>query len=134
MQKVVTGQVQNKKLNILHRSILGLSCPTDHLTQCTVTWSSVPKKEWMHLFVHTLDTIPKNWYIELEVHRGTTDWEYLTHNFKVTFNFEDDAPSVDTTLQIIKNKIFTSEDSMIPVPLCSAPQIFCDCSRGFGML
>lgn len=60
------------------------------------------------MFVHTLDVIPKNWYIELEVHRETTDWEDLTHNFKVTFNFEDDAPLIDTALQIIKNKIFTS--------------------------
>jgi hypothetical protein len=69
-----------------------------------------------------LDTIPKNWYLELEVHRGTTDWEDLTHNFKVTFKFEDDTPSVDTTLQIIKTKIFTPEDSKIPAALCSAPK------------
>jgi len=44
----------------------------------------------------------------------------LTHIFKVTLSFEDDAHSVDTTLQIIKNNIFTSEDSTIPIPLCSA--------------
>jgi hypothetical protein len=77
-----------------------------------VTWSSIPKQEWTHLFVHTLDTIPKNWYIELEVCRGTTDWEELTQNFKVTFSFEDDAPLIDSTLQVIKNNIFASEDSM----------------------
>jgi hypothetical protein len=55
--------------------------------------------------------------------RGTTDWEDLTHNFKVTFNFEDDAPSVDTTLQIIKNNIFTSEDSMDQYPYVVHPDI-----------
>jgi hypothetical protein len=68
--------------------------------------------------------ILKNWYIELEVCRGKTDWEDLTCNFKVTFNFEDDAPLIDTTLQIIKNKIFTSEDSIGLVPLCSLPRYF----------
>jgi hypothetical protein len=90
------------------------ACYTVHCT-----WRSIPKKEWTHLFIHTLDTIPKNWYLELEVHRETTDWEELTHNFKVTFSFEDDAPSVDTTLQVIKDNIFASEDSIELVPICS---------------
>jgi hypothetical protein len=58
----------------------------------------------MHLFVHALDTIPKNYYIELEVCKGTKKWEYLTRNFKVNFNFKDDSPSVDRTLQIKKKK------------------------------
>jgi hypothetical protein len=52
----------------------------------------------MHLFIHTLDTILKNWYLEMEVRREITYWEALTHNFKVTFSFEDDAPSVDIAL------------------------------------
>ena len=65
--------------------------------------------------------ILEKWYLELEVHIGTTDFEYLIRNFKVTFKFEDDAPLVDTTLQIMKNKIFKSKESRIPVPLCSTP-------------
>jgi hypothetical protein len=80
----------------------GLSCPTDHVTKCIVQWRSVPRQEWTHLFVHTLDTIPKNWYIELEVHRGTGDWEELTRNFKVTFSFENNNPLIDSTLQVLK--------------------------------
>jgi len=78
----------------------------------------------MNLVLHTLDTIPKNWYIELEVCRGITKWEDLTCNFKVAFNFEDYAPLIDTTMQIIKNKIFTLEDLMELVPLCSVPIYF----------
>jgi hypothetical protein len=62
---------------------------------------------------------PKNWYLELEVRRETTDWEELTQNFKVTFSFEDDAPLIDSTLQVIKNNIFSSEDSIELVPVCS---------------
>jgi hypothetical protein len=66
----------------------------------------VSKQEWMHRFIHTLETVPRNWYLELEVCRGTTDWEELTQNFKVTFNFEVESPLVDATLQVIRGKFF----------------------------
>jgi hypothetical protein len=46
----------------------------------------------------------------------------LTCNFKVTFNFEYNAPLVDIALQMFKNKMFTSKDFTRPVPLCSAPR------------
>jgi hypothetical protein len=59
--------------------------------------------------VHTLDTTLKNWYIELEVHRGTRDWEELTRNFKVTFSFENNNLLIDSALQVIKNNIFAIE-------------------------
>jgi hypothetical protein len=48
----------------------------------------------------------------------------LTHNFKVTFNFEDDDPLVNLALHIINKKIFTSEYLTGPVPLCSAPRSY----------
>jgi hypothetical protein len=51
--------------------------------------------------------------------RETVDWEELTNNFKVTFSFEDDSPSVETNLQFIKDKIFSLEDSIELVPICS---------------
>jgi hypothetical protein len=54
----------------------------------------------------TTNPINQHWYLELEVPRGTTNWEELTHNFKVTFNFEVDSPLVDATLQVIKSNIF----------------------------
>jgi len=50
----------------------GLANPTDHIMKCTVTWRQIPKYEWMLMFVHTLDIIPKNSYIELELRHGTT--------------------------------------------------------------
>jgi hypothetical protein len=84
------------------------------------TWRQVPKQEWMHRFIHTLETVPKNWYLELEVHRGTTDWEELTQNFKVTFSFEVESPLVDATLQVIRSNIFMEEDQIEIVPACSA--------------
>jgi hypothetical protein len=77
---------------------MGLRGLVNHLTQCVVTWRAVLKQEWTHFLVHTLYVILKNWYIELEVHIGMTNWEDLTCNFKVPFNFENEAPLVDAAL------------------------------------
>jgi hypothetical protein len=41
----------------------------------------VSEIEWMHIFIHTLGTILKNWYLELEMRRETTRWEELAHRF-----------------------------------------------------
>jgi hypothetical protein len=70
----------------------------------------VPKQEWMHRFIHTLETVPRNWYLELEVHRGTMNWEELIQNFKVTFNFEVESPLVDAVLQVIRGKFLWKKD------------------------
>ena len=70
----------------------------EHVIQRIETWNKVPRQDWTHLFVHTLDTIPKNWYLELEVRKETTNSEELNHNFKETFSFEDDAPLVESYL------------------------------------
>jgi hypothetical protein len=58
------------------------------------------------------------------VHRGTTDWEELTQNFKVTFSFEDDSPLVDASLQIIRSNIFVEGDHIEIVPTCSTQRIY----------
>jgi hypothetical protein len=69
-----------------------------HIAQCRKIWSSISNKEWMHKFIHTLDKIPMNRYLELEMHRETMDWDEMIQSFKVTFNFEDEALLVDITL------------------------------------
>jgi hypothetical protein len=46
--------------------------PTYHVSQFEKAWKLIPRKEWTHIFIHTLDTIPKNWYLELEMCRDTT--------------------------------------------------------------
>jgi hypothetical protein len=38
--------------------------PTNHVEQCINIWRSIPKKEWTNRFIHTLDTISKNWYLD----------------------------------------------------------------------
>ena len=63
--------------------------------------------------MHTLGTIPKNWYIEIEFHRGTKDWSLLIDAFKLTFGFESEYPKIDDALEVIRTKIF--EDAPFPL-------------------
>jgi hypothetical protein len=73
----------------------------------------------MHNFIHTLDMIPKNWYLELEMQRETANLDELTQRFKVTFTFEYESPLVDVALQSIRTMVFSEEGSMDVVPMCS---------------
>jgi hypothetical protein len=56
---------------------IGISNPTKHVEQCKNRWSSTLKEETIHRFIHTLDTIPKNWYLELEMRREKTSWDKM---------------------------------------------------------
>jgi hypothetical protein len=93
--------------------------PTNHIAQCRNRWSSTSKEEWTHKFIHTLDTISKNWYLELEMHRETTNWDELTQRFKVTFMFEHKSPLVDAALQVIRTNIFSEKEPVEVVPVFS---------------
>ena len=72
------------------------------------------------MFIHTLDTIPKKWYLELEMHRETVNWDQLIQRFKVTFTFEHESPLLDEALQAIRTKIFLEEGTMEVVRMCSS--------------
>lgn len=76
-----------------------------HLMACAAIWSSVPEQEWVHMFVHTLDTVPKNWYTALELRCGTSNLKEMTDKFQATFSFESEHPTVDAALRIIKENI-----------------------------
>lgn len=43
----------------------GLNDPREHILTCGYVWNELPREVWTHMFVHTLDTIPRNWYIQL---------------------------------------------------------------------
>jgi urate oxidase len=68
-----------------------------------------PLEEWSHHFIHTLEGIPTNWYVDQELRRGTVEWTTLQQNFIVTFSFEHDNPSMDSTLKQIRAVIFIKE-------------------------
>jgi hypothetical protein len=60
--------------NIVHKYTWE-SDPTGHVEQCRALWGLVSATEWTHIFIHTLGTILKNWYLELEMHKETKIWE-----------------------------------------------------------
>jgi hypothetical protein len=45
----------------------GRSCPKDHVRSCEEAWSDIPRDQWVHIFINTLDTTPINWYLQAEL-------------------------------------------------------------------
>lgn len=68
----------------------GQNNPRIHMESCVKAWHHKDVDEWVHLFIHTLDTIPKSWYTETELRRGTKTWSLLTNGFQMTFGFESE--------------------------------------------
>jgi hypothetical protein len=68
-----------------------------------------PLEEWNHHFIHTLEGILGKWYIYQEMHKGTTEWTRLQHNFVVTFSFEHENPNIYSVLKMIRGMIFVDE-------------------------
>jgi hypothetical protein len=66
----------------------------------------------VHKFINTLDTIPINWYLQVELCLITTEWEGMTQNFVTTFLFERQYPTVDQALEIVRQKIFEEAASL----------------------
>lgn len=74
----------------------------NHLEKWTKAWRIEPRPEWVHIFCHTLDTIPMNWYLKVELRHDTAEWDVLKEGFILTFSFEDGFASIDEALQEIK--------------------------------
>jgi len=47
-----------------------------------------------------------NWYLEMELHHGTEEWDFLGQGFFMTFNFKDGFESINESLQEVKTTIF----------------------------
>ena len=62
-------------------------------------YGAKPQPEWVHLFCHTLDVIPMNWYLETDLHHGTGEWDILLEGFIMTFIFEDGFDCIHEVLQ-----------------------------------
>jgi hypothetical protein len=60
----------------------------------------------VHKFINTLDTMPINWYLQAELCLTTSDWYGMTQKFVATFLFEIQYPSVDQSLQVVRQKVF----------------------------
>jgi hypothetical protein len=81
----------------------------EHLEKCKALSRMTPPEEWPHHFIHTLEGIPENWYIDQEMHIGTTEWTTLQQNFVVNFSFEHENPNMDSTFKLIQGVIFIDE-------------------------
>ena len=89
----------------------GQNDPRIHVEACIEAWKQRSVDEWVHIFIHTLGLIPKNWYIKIELRRGTKDWSLLIDGFKSKY------PEIDNVVEVIRTKIF--EDG--PLPLFNQP-------------
>jgi hypothetical protein len=87
----------------------GQGTPAEHLEKCRTLWKMTLPKEWPHHFIHTLERIPTNLYVDQELHKGTAEWTTLQHNFIVIFSFEHENPNIDLSLKQIIGVIFTKE-------------------------
>ena len=73
----------------------------------TKVYGEEPQLEWVHLFYHTLDVIPMNWYAKTELYHGTSEWDILCEGFLLSFMFEDHWwDTIDDALQAVKATIF----------------------------
>ena len=55
----------------------------------------------------------KNWYIEIELRRGTVAWPLMVKGFQLTFKFESEYPEIDQALKVRKRKLLA--DCSLPV-------------------
>ena len=93
----------------------GKNYPTNHLTECQTLWAAQPRDEWIHAFIHTLNEMPRSWYISAELRREITTWEELTVFFAHTFGFADANVEVNNALQIIRDVILKVVPVAYPV-------------------
>ncbi len=80
--------------------------PLVHLAKWAKAYGAKPQPEWVHLFCHTLDVIPMNWYLETELHHGIGEWDIMCEWFIMMFNFEHGFDCIDEALQEVKAVIF----------------------------
>ena len=58
----VTRQAQE-----MRSKFTGRNSPQEHWKQSYPAWGNIPREEWVHKFVHTLEPIAQNWYMEAEI-------------------------------------------------------------------
>lgn len=85
----------------------GKDDPHDHLAKWTKLWEHNRSRNG-YIFCHTLDTIPMNWYLEIELYHDTVEWDVLKEGFLLTFNFKDRFASIDEALRALEDAIYVT--------------------------
>ena len=89
----------------------GKTSPQEHLEQCYEACKHVPCEEWVHRFVHTLKSVSKSWYAEVElIHHGTVSWVGLIDSFVLTFSINEVFPALDAAIRLIHTKVFDDKE------------------------
>ena len=91
------------------------------MIECQTLWTSQPRDEWVHTFVHTLEEMPQSWYVAAELRRTITTWEEMSFCFVQTFSFQDANPKVCNYLHIIHDVV----RKFIPVAYLVDPNAHC---------
>ncbi len=58
-QRLLQIQFGNEEAYVKTKSN-GDTDPREHVKIGTTVWHRIPQKEWVHRFIHTLDTVPRN--------------------------------------------------------------------------
>ena len=93
----------------------GVTFPAPHIQAYDEAWKDRSSDEWVHLFVHTLDSNPRHQYTEIELHHGTEYWLTPRENLYLTFDLYK-YPLVNVFLELVCMKI--AKD---PLPICIHP-------------
>ena len=92
----------------------GLTYPVQHIQSCEEAWQTRATDEWVHLFVHTLDSNPRHWYMETKLCHSNESWYTLTYSLYLTFEYQSEYPLVDDALELVHMKIAEN-----PLPICT---------------
>ena len=82
----------------------GVSRPASHIWAYEEAWKDKSKDEWVHLFVHTLDSSLRYWYVETKLRRGTEIWQTLRENLYLMFD-QSEYTLVDDALELLRIRI-----------------------------
>ena len=80
------------------------------MEQCYEAWKHVPREEWVHRFVHTLEPAATNWYAEVEIRHGTVSWDTLVDSFVLTFSINEVFPALDAATRLVHTKVFDDQE------------------------
>lgn len=58
------------------------------------------------MFFHSLDMIPQQWYLEIELCLGTTDWDEMMEGLLLTYRFAYGGECINEALQEVKTRVF----------------------------
>lgn len=90
----------------LTKKYAGRNDACNHLARCSKVYGIGSQPNWVHIFCHTLHIIPTNWYLEMDLHHGTTKRDVLREWFLMTFNFGYGFESINEALQEVKQSFF----------------------------